>query len=39
MIKFLEREVFMVSKILLGVIIGGSAGFGLSYLSRSIGSS
>jgi len=29
----------MVLKILLGVILGGSAGFGLSYLTRSIGSS
>ena len=29
----------MALKILLGVILGGSAGFGLSYLTRSFGSS
>jgi len=29
----------MVLKILLGILIGGSAGFGLSYLFRTIGSS
>ncbi len=29
----------MVLKILLGVVLGGLAGFGLSYLTRSIGSS
>jgi len=29
----------MILKILLGIVIGGSVGFGLSYLTRSIGSS
>jgi len=29
----------MILKILLGVILGGLAGFGLSYLTRSMGSS
>jgi hypothetical protein len=29
----------MVLKILLGVLIGGSAGFGISYLFRTLGSS
>jgi hypothetical protein len=29
----------MILKILLGIVIGGSVGFGLSYLLRSIGSS
>jgi hypothetical protein len=29
----------MVLKILLGMLIGGSAGFGISYLFRTIGSS
>ena len=29
----------MVLKILLGLVLGGSAGFGLSYLTRSIWSS
>ena len=29
----------MVLKILLGLVIGGAAGFALSYLTRSIGSS
>jgi hypothetical protein len=29
----------MILKILLGILIGGSVGFGLSYLTRSIGSS
>ena len=28
----------MVLKILLGLVLGGFAGFGLSYLTRSIGS-
>jgi hypothetical protein len=28
----------MILKIFLGVIIGGSAGFGLSYFTRSVGS-
>jgi hypothetical protein len=34
-----EQEVFMIPKILLGLAIGGAAGFGLSYLTRNIGSS
>jgi hypothetical protein len=29
----------MVLKILLGILIGGSAGFGISYLFRTVGSS
>jgi hypothetical protein len=29
----------MVLKILLGMLIGGSVGFGMSYLFRTIGSS
>jgi hypothetical protein len=29
----------MILKILLGILIGGSAGLGLSYLFRTIGSS
>jgi deoxyadenosine/deoxycytidine kinase len=29
----------MILKILLGIVIGGSVGFGLSTLTRSIGSS
>jgi hypothetical protein len=29
----------MVLKILLGIFIGGSAGFGISYLFRTLGSS
>jgi hypothetical protein len=29
----------MVLKILLGMLIGGSVGFGISYLFRTIGSS
>ncbi len=29
----------MVLKVLLGIVIGSSVGFGLSYLTRSIGSS
>jgi hypothetical protein len=29
----------MVLKILLGIMLGGSAGFGISYLFRTIGSS
>ena len=29
----------MILKILVGVILGASVGFGLSYLTRSIGSS
>jgi len=29
----------MILKILIGVLLGGAAGFALSYLTRSIGSS
>jgi len=29
----------IVLKILLGLLLGGDAGFGLSYLTRAIGSS
>lgn len=29
----------MILKILLGIILGGVVGFGVSYLTRSIGSS
>ncbi len=29
----------MIPKILLGLLLGGAVGFGLSYLSRGIGSS
>jgi hypothetical protein len=29
----------MILKILLGIVVGGAAGFVLSYLTRSIGSS
>jgi hypothetical protein len=29
----------MIPKILIGVLLGGAAGFALSYLTRSIGSS
>jgi len=29
----------MILKIILGIIIGGTVGFGLSYLTRGIGSS
>ena len=34
-----EREEFMILKILLGLVLGGAAGFALSFLTRSIGSS
>jgi hypothetical protein len=37
--KLTEEEVWMILKILLGVTLGGLAGLGLSYLTRSIGSS
>jgi hypothetical protein len=33
------KEVGMILRILIGVVLGGAAGFGLSYLSRGIGSS
>jgi hypothetical protein len=29
----------MILKVLSGILLGGSAGFGLSYLTRGIGSS
>jgi hypothetical protein len=29
----------MIFKILIGLVLGGAAGFGLSYLTRAIGSS
>jgi hypothetical protein len=29
----------IILKILLGLLLGGAAGFGLSYLTRAIGSS
>jgi hypothetical protein len=29
----------MIPKILISVLLGGAAGFGLSYLTRSVGSS
>jgi gas vesicle protein len=29
----------MIPKILIGVLLGGAAGFALSYLSRAIGTS
>ena len=29
----------MALKILLGILVGGSAGFGISYLFRTLGSS
>jgi hypothetical protein len=34
-----KLEARMISKILLGLVLGGGAGFGLSYLTRNIGSS
>jgi L-cystine uptake protein TcyP (sodium:dicarboxylate symporter family) len=34
-----QKEEFMTLKILLGLVIGGVAGFALNYLTRSIGSS
>ena len=38
MVNF-EKEEHMIPKIILGLVIGGVAGFVLSYLTRSIGSS
>jgi hypothetical protein len=38
MVNF-EEEEYMIPKIILGLVIGGVAGFALSYLTRSIGSS
>jgi hypothetical protein len=37
MLDFGEEET-MILKILLGLVVGGLAGFGLSFLTRSIGS-
>jgi uncharacterized protein YneF (UPF0154 family) len=37
MVNFAEEEM-MILKILLGLILGGFAGFFLSFLTRSIGS-
>jgi len=34
-----KQEVGMILKVLIGVLLGGAAGFGLSYLTRGIGSS
>ena len=39
MINFLKMEGSMIFKILLGVVLGGLAGFDLSYFTRSMGSS
>ncbi len=36
---FCKQEEAMVLKILTGVLLGGAAGFALSYLTRSVGSS
>jgi hypothetical protein len=36
-ILFHQEEFMDILKILAGVVIGGAAGFGLSYLSRHIG--
>ncbi len=36
---FCNQEVGMIPRILIGVLLGGAAGFGLSYLTRGIGSS
>jgi hypothetical protein len=36
---FCNQEEAMVPKILIGVLLGGAAGFVLSYLTRGIGSS
>ena len=35
----IDGEEIMVLKILLGILLGGSVGLGLSYLTRTIGSS
>jgi hypothetical protein len=37
MLNFLEEEM-MILKIFLGLVLGGVAGFFLSFLTRSIGS-
>jgi hypothetical protein len=34
-----QKEEFMALKILLGLVLGGAAGFALSFLTRAIGSS
>ncbi len=36
---FCKQEETMLPKILAGLLLGGAAGFALSYLTRSIGSS
>ncbi len=36
---FCKREEDMILKVLIGVLLGGVAGFALSYLTRGIGSS
>ena len=36
---FCNQEVGMIPRILIGVLLGGAVGFGLSYLTRGIGSS
>ena len=36
---FCKLEVGMIPRILIGVLLGGAAGFGLSCLTRGIGSS
>ncbi len=36
---FYKQEEAMIPKIFIGVLLGGAAGFGLSYLTRGIGSS
>ena len=36
---FCKKEEGMIPKILMGVLLGGAAGFALSYLTRGIGSS
>ncbi len=36
---FCTQEVGMILRILIGILLGGAAGFGLTYLTRGIGSS
>jgi len=36
---FCKKEEAMILKILIGVLLGGAAGFALTYLTRGIGSS
>jgi hypothetical protein len=35
---FCKQEEAMIPKILIGLLLGGAAGYGLSYITRSIGS-